>query len=848
MKTHAKAIVIGGGVVGCSVLYHLAKAGWKDIILIERSELTSGSSWHAAGGFHTLNGDPNVAKLQAYTVGLYKELEELSGQSCSLHLTGGVMMADSPERMDFLRMTHARGRCLGMETELITPSEAKAMFPLMDESHFVGALWDPVEGHLDPSGTTHAYAKAAQVLGAEIELRNPVLEITQDTDGIWNVVTKNGTIKTEHVVNAGGLWAREVGRMVGLELPLLAMEHMYLLTDDMPEVTEFNSETGRELVGVIDFKGEIYTRQERNGLLLGTYEKACKPWSPINTPWDFGHELLQPDLDRITPSLEVGFKHFPAFEKAGIKQIINGPFTFAPDGNPLIGPVPGLTNYWSACAVMAGFSQGGGVGLALANWMVDGDPGFDVFAMDVSRFGEWATIKYTNAKVRENYSRRFSISFPNEELPAARPQQTTPLYDIMLNENFAVMGDTWGLETPLWFAPSKKEAHDVLSFHRSNDFKHVAAEVEAVRNSVGVTEISNFAKYEVSGADAEAFLNYLMTNNMPKLGSIILTPMLNENGKLIGDFTIAKASENRFLIFGSLSATKYHMRWFEKHSKFYKSLKIKRFDMTLHGLSIAGPNSRKVLQKLVDEDISNSKFQFMSFREMDVNGAPCMINRLSYSGDLGYEIWMAPEYQRKVYRGIKKQGAEFNIKDFGMRALLSMRLEKNFPSWFAELRPIYGPYESRMERFIKINKPKFIGQKAAKQELLHGPKISRTSFIIDADTSDVSGDEPIWAKTEKDYDFIDPPHKHGAKRFNSKGNELSSSNSQQDGKWKVVGWVTSGGYAHSIKASMAQGYIPTDLSQVTQKGLFEIEILGKRYPCQIMDNPPFDPLGKCMKS
>ena len=848
MKTHAKAIVIGGGVVGCSVLYHLAKAGWKDIILIERSELTSGSSWHAAGGFHTLNGDPNVAKLQAYTVGLYKELEELSGQSCSLHLTGGVMMADSPERMDFLRMTHARGRCLGMETELITPSEAKAMFPLMDESHFVGALWDPVEGHLDPSGTTHAYAKAAQILGAEIELRNPVLEITQDTDGIWNVVTKNGTIKTEHVVNAGGLWAREVGRMVGLELPLLAMEHMYLLTDDMPEVTEFNSETGRELVGVIDFKGEIYTRQERNGLLLGTYEKACKPWSPINTPWDFGHELLQPDLDRITPSLEVGFKHFPAFEKAGIKQIINGPFTFAPDGNPLIGPVPGLTNYWSACAVMAGFSQGGGVGLALANWMVDGDPGFDVFAMDVSRFGEWATIKYTNAKVRENYSRRFSISFPNEELPAARPQQTTPLYDIMLNENFAVMGDTWGLETPLWFAPSKKEAHDVLSFHRSNDFKHVAAEVEAVRNSVGVTEISNFAKYEVSGADAEAFLNYLMTNNMPKLGSIILTPMLNENGKLIGDFTIAKASENRFLIFGSLSATKYHMRWFEKHSKFYKSLKIKRFDMTLHGLSIAGPNSRKVLQKLVDEDISNSKFQFMSFREMDVNGAPCMINRLSYSGDLGYEIWMAPEYQRKVYRGIKKQGAEFNIKDFGMRALLSMRLEKNFPSWFAELRPIYGPYESRMERFIKINKSKFIGQKAAKQELLHGPKISRTSFIIDADTSDVSGDEPIWAKTEKIYDFIDPPHKHGAKRFNSKGNELSSSNSQQDGKWKVVGWVTSGGYAHSIKASMAQGYIPTDLSQVTQKGLFEIEILGKRYPCQIMDNPPFDPLGKCMKS
>ena len=550
MISHAKAVVIGGGVVGCSVLFHLAKAGWKDIVLIERSELTSGSSWHAAGGFHTLNSDPNVAKLQAYTVGLYKELEELSGQSCSLHLTGGVMMADSPERMDFLRMTHARGRCLGMDTELITPLEAKAMFPLMDEKHFVGALWDPVEGHLDPSGTTHAYAKAAQILGAEIELRNPVLEITQDNDGMWNVVTKNGTIKAEHIVNAGGLWAREIGRMVGLELPLLAMEHMYLLTDEIPEVIDFNSNTGRELVGVIDFKGEIYTRQERNGLLLGTYEKACKPWSPINTPWDFGHELLQPDLDRIAPSLEIGFKHFPAFEKAGIKQVINGPFTFAPDGNPLVGPVPGLTNFWSACAVMAGFSQGGGVGLTLANWMVDGDPGFDIFAMDIARFGEWASLRYTNAKVRENYSRRFSISYPNEELPAGRPQQTTPLYDIMLNENFAVMGDSWGLETPLWFAPSKEQANDVLSFHRSNDFEYIAAEVKAVRESIGVTEISNFAKYEITGDSAEVFLDHLMTNNMPKLVRIILTPMLNENGKLIGDFTIVKANENRFLVFG----------------------------------------------------------------------------------------------------------------------------------------------------------------------------------------------------------------------------------------------------------------------------------------------------------
>ncbi|MER9255350.1 FAD-dependent oxidoreductase [Mesorhizobium sp. M0598] len=861
MKSHAKAVVIGGGVVGCSVLYHLAKAGWTDIMLIERSELTSGSSWHAAGGFHTLNGDPNVAKLQAYTVQLYKEIEEISGQSCSLHLTGGVMMADTPERMDFLRLAHAKGRYLGMDTELITPSEAKAMFPLMDETNFVGAMWDPVEGHLDPSGTTHAYAKAARKLGAEIVLRNRVVELTQEVDGTWNVVTEQGTVKAEHVVNCGGLWAREIGRMVGVELPVLAMEHMYLLTEPMPEVEEFNKSTGREMIGVLDFKGEIYTRQERNGILLGTYEKACKPWSPVNTPWDFGHELLQPDIDRIAPSLEIGFKHFPGIEKAGIKQIINGPFTFALDGNPLVGPVQGLTNFWCACAVMAGFSQGGGVGLALSNWMVHGDPGFDVWGMDVARFGEWATLRYTNAKVRENYSRRFSIRFPNEELPAARPAQTTPLYDTMLANN-AVMGDSWGLETPLWFAPRGSEPKDVVSFHRSNDFGPIGEEVRATREKVGVTEIANFAKYEVSGPGTEDFLNRLMTNRMPKTGRIVLTPMLNEFGRLIGDFTIAKASprggEERFMIWGSSAAQKYHMRWFEKHLPKDGSIRIHRFDQTLVGLSIAGPKSRDLLQKLVDVDISTKAFRFMDFREMAVGGAPCMVNRITYTGDLGYEIWMAPAYQRLVYKAIKEAGEEFGLVDFGMRALLSMRLEKNFPTWFRELRPIYGPFEGSMDRFIKLEKNDFIGREAAAKERAEGPKLRRVSFIVDAADADVMGDEPIWAKVGgKDYGTVEKPHGYGAPRFDAGGKEVRGSNAAEgasavrgivDGDWRVVGWITSGGYAHYVEKSMAQGYVPAALAENESAGLFEIEILGHRRPARINVEPPFDPSGEKMRT
>ncbi|WP_299816236.1 FAD-dependent oxidoreductase [uncultured Roseibium sp.] len=810
MKTHTQVVVIGGGVVGCSVLYHLTKLGWKDVTLVERDELTSGSSWHAAGGFHTLNGDPNVAQLQSYTVDLYKELEEISGQSCSLHLTGGVMLADTPERMDFLRLAQAKGRYLGMDLELISVSEAKAMFPILDEKHFIGALWDPVEGHLDPSGTTHAYAKAARVNGATVYRHTKVEELVQTPDGTWDVITNKGTIRAEHVVNAGGLWARECGRMVGIELPVLAMEHMYLLTDEMPEVTAHNEATGKELIGVLDFGGEIYTRQEGKGILLGTYEQNCRPWSPRETPWDFGHELLPPDLDRIAPELEVGFEHFPALQNAGIKQIINGPFTFAPDGNPLVGPVRGLRNYWVACGVMAGFSQGGGVGLTLANWMINGDPGYDIWGMDVARYGSWATLSYTNAKVRENYRRRFRIRFPNEELPAGRPHQTTPLYDRMLAQG-AVMGDSWGLETPLWFAPQGVEPKDVVSFRRSNDFDAIGAECRAVRESVGITEIANFAKYEITGPGAEGFLSRLMTNTMPKVGRIVLTPMLNTSGKLIGDFTIARAGEEKFYMFGSSQAEITHMRWFEKHLTADGSVAIRALNLGWVGLSVAGPNARKVLAKVTGDDVSGEAFRFMDFREMDVASAPCKVNRISYTGDLGYEIWMAPEYERQVYDALMAAGAEFGIRNFGMRALLSLRLEKNFGTWFREFRPIYGPYEADLGRFVKLSKETFIGKEAARTEFEEGPERRRVTFVVDALDADVMGDEPVWHQG------------------------------------KVIGWITSGGYAHFIGRSLAQGYVPAALAEETGKGAFEIEILGDRRKATLIIEPLFDPKAERMR-
>ncbi len=804
MNSTARVVVIGGGVVGCSVLYHLARAGWTDVMLLERSELTSGSTWHAAGGCHTINGDPNVAKLQKYTIELYKEIEESSGQATGFHMTGGVMLASTPERMDWLKGLVAKGRYQGIEAEIITPEEAHELMPLLDPSCFVGAVRTVVDGHLDPSGVTHAYAKSAKKLGAAIHTHTMVTGLSRKGgnghgDG-WIVHTDKGDVECEHIVNAAGLWAREVGRMVGLEIPILAMEHMYLITEDMPEVAEINRTTGKEVLHAVDFDGELYLRQERGGMLMGTYEKACVPWSERETPWDFGHELLQPDIDRIAPSLEVGFEHFPAFQNAGIKQIINGPFTFAPDGNPVVGPVRGLPGYWSACGVMAGFSQGGGVGLALANWMTEGDPGFDVWAMDVARYGDWATMAYTNPKVQENYSRRFSIKFPNEELPAARPYKTTPIYD-RLSAMGAQWGDSWGLEVPLWFSPDG--TRDQFSWRRSTDFPHVKAEVAAVRAGVGCMEISGFSKFTVTGPGARAFLDRVLACRIPKPGRMTLAPMLKEDGKLIGDLSVACFGEGDFFLAGSGMAEEYYLRWFAAHAPADGSVRIESLGLSVCGLSIAGPNSRELLSRIAKADVSGGALKFMAVREMDLGLAPCRVARVSFTGDLGYEIWMRAEYQRHVFEKILEAGADLGLRMFGLRALNAMRLEKNFGGWAREYRPVYGPLEAGLDRFVAYEKEAdFIGKAAALAERETGGTLRLKTFVVEATDADVIGDEPIYL----------------------------------DGA--CVGWVTSGGFAHNSDRSMAMGYVPKE--HAASEGPWHIELLGEMLPAALQHAPIWD--------
>ncbi len=813
MKSSEEVVVVGGGVVGASVLFHLTEAGWSDVVLLERKQLTAGSTWHAAGGMHTLNGDPNVARLQQYTIELYKKIEERSGQDCSIHLPGGLMLADSPVRMDFLRMAQARGRYLGMDLEIISTKEAKEMFPMMEEKFFVGALYDPVEGHLDPYGVTHAYAICAKQQGAEVYTDTWVTDLRQRPDGTWDVITdRDHTIHAEHVVNAGGLWAREVGRMAGLELPVLAMEHHYLLTEPMQEVADYVAQHGKEMPMALDFSGEIYIRQEGDGILLGTYEQACVPWAPHETPWDFVFQLLPADLDRISPELSVAFQHYPAMANAGIKKTINGPFTFAPDGNPLVGPIKGVRNYWVACAVMAGLSQGGGVGLSLANWMVDGDPGADIWGMDVARFGDYATLAYTNAKVRENYARRFRITFPNEELPAARPLHTTPIYD-RLTEHNAVWGAGFGLEHPLWFQEQGKEPFEEVTFYRSNAFDMVGEESRAVRERVGFSEASNFAKYRVSGEGAAEWLQGLFTNTLPKIGRTNLTAMLNPQGRIEGEFSVSRIGDDEFFLFGSQAAEVHHPRWFLAHLPEGSRVRFEVLGLSMVGLTVAGPRSRDVLQKLTHTSLATADFPFMSFRRVDLGMAPVWLSRMTYTGDLGYEIWMQPEYQRYLFDLIWEAGREFDMRLFGFRALITMRLEKSFGTWFREYRPIYTPLEAGMDRVLKLDHD-FIGREAVEAEIAAGgPKRKLVMFEVDVDPdapADVMGDEPVW----------------------------------HDGQ--VVGWITSGGYAHYSGVSLALGYVPTELAAADSG--FEIEIIGRRRPAHLRHEPVLDPSGSRMRA
>jgi dimethylglycine dehydrogenase len=804
MKAHARVAIIGGGVIGCSVLYHLTKFGCTDVVLCERKELTAGSSWHAAGQIHALNSDPAVARLQGYTIALYREIQEISGQDVGLHMTGGLLVAETRDRWDFLRADCARQQMLGAATELVSPAQIRELCPIMDISRVRGAIYDPREGHLDPYGATHAYAKAARLKGAEIYRHARVTQIVASGKGTWLVVTDQGTIECEHVVNAAGLWAREVGRMVGVDLPLIPMEHHYLVTEDLPELTQM---TG-ELPGILDLDGEIYLRQEQKGMLLGVYEKDATPWALHGTPWDHGEtELLPPSLERLTDTLEKGFERFPPLAKAGIRRIVNGPFTFTPDGNPLVGPVPGLRNYWAACGVMAGFSQSGGVGLALAQWILDGEPEGDIYAMDVARFGPYATKTYTVERAREFYGRRFQIAYPNEYWPAGRPSKTSAAHETLRAAN-AVFGVSYGLEFPRYFALPGDPAAEAPTLRRSNAFNAVQEECHTARSAVGILDISSFSKYEITGPHAARALDRLLAGRLPRVGRIRLTPMLAHSGRLMGDLTTMRLAENRFQIGGSGYLQTWHMRWFAERLA-EEGVQIRNITDEYGGLALVGPCSRELLARIACTDVSDLILPFMSVASIELAFAPAIVGRLSVTGELGYEIYVPTLHLSALLNAILEASSGLSARHIGMYALNSLRLEKGFGIWSREFSRDYTPRMSGLDRFVAYDKSDFIGRDASLRDRASVPDQRLVSLAVKSPDADAAGYEPIW---------------HGE---------------------KIVGFVTSGGYGHCVDMSLAMGYLQSAIPD-EETGLC-VSILGERRPCRILTQSPVDPMGARMR-
>ena len=796
MKSHYRVVVIGGGVVGASVLYHLARLGWSDVCLIERSVLSAGSSWHAAGGIHALNADPNIAALQGYTIDLLSRIEEESGHPVGLHMTGGLTMAGTPDRWEWLQSAYRIFQSIGIEDcRLVSPEEAGKLNPIMSTEGLLGGMWADREGYIDTTGTVRAYAAAARKHGAEVVEHNRVLELQQTPEG-WRLVTEQGTVGCEHVVNAAGLWAKQVGRMAGIELPVSPLAHHYLISDTIPALEALDFEVPM----TVDLEGFTYLRQDQKGVLLGIYEVDHQHWMMDGAPWDYGIELLQEDTDRIEHELELGFNRYPCLQEVGVKTWVNGAFTFSPDGNPLVGPIRGKPGYWCACAVMAGFLQGGGVGKSLAEWMIHGEAEADIYGMDVARYGDFATNKrYIRETTGQFYSRRFVMTYPNEQLPAGRPLNMAPAHGAM-TEAGCRWGESWGLEVPLYFAPPGFVETPTLK--RSNAHDIVGAECRAVRQSVGLLDISGFSRFLVTGPNARAWLDYIVAARLPGPGRCRLSPMLSRQGKLKGDLTVFNWGDGSWWIMGSYYLRAWHMRWFSDHM--IDGVEVQDIAESVAGFSLSGPRSGTVIAKLAEQDIS--ALPFMGCGDFDIGLVRARVARISVTGELGYEINCPIGAHIGLRRALLEAGAGEGMREYGYNALLSLRLEKSFGIWSAEFTQSYTPGMTGLDRWIAWDKGNFLGREAACVE--HdgdGPAQRLVTLEIEAVDADASGFEPVWC---------------GSKR---------------------IGFVTSGGYGHSVSKSLAMALVDRDLSGEGTE--LVVHVVGVACTARVVAPSPHDPQG-----
>ena len=804
MRTHAQAVVIGGGVIGCSILYHLTKLGWTDVVLLERNELTSGSTWHAAANIHGLHDSANISRLQHYTMNLYKELEAETGQGCGVFQSGSLYLAQTEAREHQLRLQEAKARLYDMNFYEVSREEAEALHPLVNFDGIRCIMFEPDGGNVDPSGVTHAYAAGARQRGAEIHRFTPVTATEPQADGSWIVRTPNGDIHTQWVVNAAGLWGREVAAMAGIELPLQPTEHQYFVTETIAEIDAMD----RRLPSVADRDGEYYLRQEGKGLLIGAYERDMRFWAEGGTPLDFAHDLFPDDLDRIEENMMRAIDRVPAVGSAGIKRVINGPMIWSPDSNVLLGPVPELKGYFCCNGIIPGFSQSAGMGLMVAQWIIEGEMEYDMFPWDMARYGDWAHKEFTKAKVEEVYTHRFAIHFPNEERPAGRPMRQRPAYDKQ-KELGAQFGLNYGWEHPLYFSHDVEES---AGFTRQDWWETVGQECRMLRVSAGVIDISNFAKYVCKGPGAEAWLNAVFANNMPRaVGRSCLTPLIGKRGGIAGDFTVTRLGEEEFWIIGSGMAERYHQRFFREVPLPEGTVFESRTE-SICGFNVAGPKSRELLQRLTNASLETTDFPFMRSQRIELAGVECLALRVSFTGDLGWELHCEESDQLRLYEALIEAGQGVGAGPVGSRALMSLRVEKGYGSWSREYSPEYWPQEVGLERLCKLEKD-FLN----KSELLKvRDNPARESLVIlalnaadtDASNADATGGEPIF----------------------------------KDGRG--IGRVTSGAYGYSVGQSLALGFV----KDAEPGDAVEVMVLGRPHRATILSESPFDPDGARLRA
>jgi dimethylglycine dehydrogenase len=811
MRTHARVVVIGGGVVGVSTLYHLTRKGWSDVVLLERSELTAGSTWHAAGLLPLFNMSYTVGQLHKYSVDLYKRLPAETGQDVSFHVTGNLRLATCAARMDEYQKYCGTANTIGVPYQIISTKEVRELWPLLNlgdgagTANIVGALYHPDDGHIAPADLTMALRKGARVGGAEIYEHTEVTGAARTASGEWRLTTNQGEITAHQVVCATGNYARQTGRLFGIDVPAIPVEHQYIVYDESPELKSYRAKGGRELAVLREPDQSYYLREERMGWILGPYEHGAPARFADGVPDWFGRSLFEADLDRLLPHVEAAARRVPALERCGIKDIVNGPISYTPDGSPLIGPAWTVPNVWINEGHSFGITAAGGAGWQLAEWIVEGEPGIDMLAVDPRRFGAYASKRYVVQKNEETYRSVFTIHFPDEERPAARPAKTSPVYD-KLDRLGAVWGQRYGWERANWFAPPAVARQDECSFRRSNYFVHVGNECRLMRERVGVIDLTPFTKHEVTGPGAEAWLEALVANKVPtKTGRIALCHALTRRGGIRSEFTITKLADEHYYVVSAGAAERYDADYLLRSLPEDASVTLRNITTSRGCFVLAGPRSREVLTKLTDVALDNAAFPWLTGRIAEIGlAAGVYALRVNFVGALGWELHFPIEYAHHLFDAVFAAGKEFGIGMVGMRAMESLRMEKSYRMWGTDLTSDYTPFEAGLDRFVRMNKGPFIGREALERQLASGvPHRFVTLDVHDVDDADPLGNEPLFDK-----------------------------------KGAIVGRATSGYYGHVLQKSLAIGYLKSEFAAPgTELG---IEILGERKRVTLLIDSPFD--------